>query len=146
MRLLQRKIQISGFLKDKSFFLVLTDNNTLIKKNGNFSEPLSFFSPMNSIRNSFKNFYNSLKNPLVYKLFPLRGGGKKHKKKVYTKPKKKKHVHKKIKLRILTYFNSREGKIEKLRKNSPQAPGCFMAVHFNRVTCGKTGLTFIRNS
>ena len=70
--------------------------------------------------------------------------GKKHKKKVYTKPKKKKHIHVKSKLRILNYFKISEGKIEKLRRLSPEAPGCFMAEHFNRVTCGKTGLTFVR--
>mmetsp|Transcript_69265 Transcript_69265/g.144409 ORF Transcript_69265/g.144409 Transcript_69265/m.144409 type:complete len:144 (-) Transcript_69265:1658-2089(-) len=77
---------------------------------------------------------------------PLRGGGKKHKKKVYTKPKKTKHISKKTKLRILSYFAVSKGKIQRLRRKSPEAPGCFMADHSNRVTCGKTGLTFVRTN
>lgn len=37
----------------------------------------------------------------------LRGGGKKRKKKVYTKPKKIKHKHKKSKLATLKYYQVR---------------------------------------
>lgn len=79
-------------------------------------------------------------------LSPLRGGGKKHKKKVYTKPKKTKHISPKTKLRILSYFSVTKGKVQRLRRTSPEASGCFMAEHTNRVTCGKTGLTFIRSN
>ena len=40
----------------------------------------------------------------------LRGGGKKRKKKTYTKPKKVKHVHKKIKLRVLKFYKASRGR------------------------------------
>jgi len=37
-----------------------------------------------------------------------------------------------------------DGKIKKLRRESPQSPGSFMAEHSDRLTCGKTGLTLVR--
>jgi hypothetical protein len=37
----------------------------------------------------------------------LRGGAKKRKKKVYTKPKKIKHKHKKVKLAVLRFYQVR---------------------------------------
>lgn len=73
----------------------------------------------------------------------LRGGGKKRKKKTYTTPKKIKHKHVHVKLAILKYYKVDEnGKVTRLRRMSPTAPGCFLAQHFNRLTCGKTGLTY----
>ena len=79
-------------------------------------------------------------------LLRLRGGGKKRKKKNYTKPKKIKHVRKKTKLKILSYYSVKTNNVSKLRKESPESPGCFMAEHHDRITCGKTGVTFIRNN
>lgn len=79
-------------------------------------------------------------------LFPLRGGGKKRKKKNYTKPKKIKHLRKKIKLKFMEYYSVSQDSISRLRKESPECPGCFMANHQDRLTCGKTGITFIRNA
>nr|UXY87183.1 40S ribosomal protein S27A [Cryptomonas sp.] len=75
----------------------------------------------------------------------LQGGGKKRKKKTFTKPKKNKHLKKKLKLRFLHYYLVEEGKVQKLRKDSPDSLGCFMAEHHDRITCGKTGLTYTRN-
>ena len=75
----------------------------------------------------------------------LRGGGKKRKKKNYTKPKKIKHVRKKISLKILSYYSVQNDSVRKLRKESPESLGCFMAEHKDRLTCGKTGITFVRN-
>ncbi len=73
----------------------------------------------------------------------LRGGGKKRKKKNYTKPKKVHSKHKNVKLATLKYYSvSKDGKVERLRKASPYAPGCWMAVHFDRLTCGKTGQSY----
>ena len=47
----------------------------------------------------------------------LRGGGKKRKKKTYTKPKKVKHVHKTVKLAALKYYRVDDnGKVHRLRK------------------------------
>jgi small subunit ribosomal protein S27Ae len=84
---------------------------------------------------------------LIYtKALFLRGGGKKRKKKNYTKPKKIKHVRKKVKLRVLSYYSVSQTSILKLRKESPESPGCFLAEHEDRLTCGKTGITFIKNT
>ncbi|KAK9817957.1 hypothetical protein WJX72_004904 [[Myrmecia] bisecta] len=83
----------------------------------------------------------------LYVLLRLLGGGKKRKKKTYTKPKKQKHKHKKIKLRVLKLYKVDDsGKVERLHKVCPSAecgPGIFMATHFNRVHCGKCGLTYM---
>jgi small subunit ribosomal protein S27Ae len=79
-------------------------------------------------------------------IFPLRGGGKKRKKKNYTKPKKIKHVRKKAKLKVLNYYSVSENLVLRLRKESPESPGCFMANHKDRITCGKTSITFVRTS
>eukprot|EP01023_Acetabularia_acetabulum_P032637 TRINITY_DN3049_c0_g1_i1.p5 TRINITY_DN3049_c0_g1~~TRINITY_DN3049_c0_g1_i1.p5 ORF type:complete len:153 (-),score=27.09 TRINITY_DN3049_c0_g1_i1:987-1445(-) len=76
----------------------------------------------------------------------LLGGGKKRKKKVYTKPKKIKHKHKNIKLRVLKFYKvDEDGKVQRLRKVCPEpscGQGTFMATHFDRVYCGKCGLTY----
>merc|ERR1712118_452575 len=72
------------------------------------------------------------------------GGGKKRKKKNYTKPKKKKHVHKKVKLRYLNYYKVEDsGLITRLRRQCPQCgPGTIMAAHHDRVYCGRCGITY----
>ena len=66
----------------------------------------------------------------------------------YTKPKKAKHVRKKDKLRVLRFYKIEDdGKVTRLRKYSPAAgtAGCFMAQHFDRYYCGKTGHTYFYN-
>lgn len=75
----------------------------------------------------------------------LAGGAKKRKKKTYTKPKKAKHVHTKVKLRVLKFYKVDDaGKVQRLRKVCPQCgPGIFMATHFNRVYCGQCHLTYV---
>ncbi|KAL3137130.1 Ubiquitin-40S ribosomal protein S27a [Trebouxia sp. C0010 RCD-2024] len=82
----------------------------------------------------------------MYILMRLLGGAKKRKKKTYTKPKKQKHKHKKIKLAVLKFYKVDDsGKVQRLRKTCPApecGPGIFMATHFNRVYCGKCGLTY----
>lgn len=82
----------------------------------------------------------------MYILMRLLGGAKKRKKKTYTKPKKQKHKHKKIKLAVLKFYKVDDsGKVQRLRKTCPApecGPGVFMATHFNRVYCGKCGLTY----
>merc|ERR1719230_2057755 len=80
----------------------------------------------------------------VHLSLSLLGGGKKRKKKVYTKPKKIKHKKKKVKLAILKCYRvDDDGKVTRLRRESPHNPGSFMATHFDRQTCGKTGLTYM---
>merc|ERR1719163_1967195 len=77
----------------------------------------------------------------------LDGGAKKRKKKVYTKPKKIPHKHKKVKLAVLKFYKvDGKDKVQRLRKECPQpscGPGCFMATHFNRYHCGKCSLTYV---
>merc|ERR1711937_258944 len=75
----------------------------------------------------------------------LDGGAKKRKKKVYTKPKKIPHKHKKVKLAVLKYYKvDANMKVTRLRKESPICgPGVFMATHFNRYHCGKSGVTYM---
>merc|ERR1712216_30610 len=69
----------------------------------------------------------------------LLGGAKKRKKKVYTKPKKIPHKHKKVKLAVLKFY-----KVDGKDKVSPVCgPGVFMATHFNRYHCGKSGVTYM---
>merc|ERR1712063_247893 len=48
-------------------------------------------------------------------------GGRKKKKKTYTKPKKVKHTHKKVKLAVLKYYkvDPRTHKIERLKRECP---------------------------
>merc|ERR1719428_1593441 len=75
----------------------------------------------------------------------LLGGAKKRKKKVYTKPKKIPHKHKKVKLAVLKFYKvDGNNKVTRLRKESPVCgPGVFMATHFNRYYCGKSGVTYL---
>lgn len=83
----------------------------------------------------------------VFALLRLLGGGKKRKKKTYTKPKKIKHKHKTVKLAVLKYYKiAGGGKIERLRRECPAdvcGPGVFMATHADRVYCGKCYLTYV---
>jgi small subunit ribosomal protein S27Ae len=61
----------------------------------------------------------------------------------YTKAKKVKAKHTNVKLATLKYYSvSDDGKVTRLRKPSPYAEGCWMATHFDRYTCGKTGQSF----
>ena len=114
-------------------------------RSSSFSK-IKFFSSLRCI------FYGKLEGeknlPVSYYgyIFPLRGGGKKRKKKNYTKPKKIKHVRKKTKLKVLNYYSVSENSVLRLRKESPESPGCFMANHNDRITCGKTSITFVRTS
>ena len=56
-----------------------------------------------------------------------------------------KHKHKKVKLRTLQYYKVDDsGKVQRLRKECPQCgPGVFFAAHFDRLTCGACGLTYM---
>jgi len=89
--------------------------------------------------------YNIQKESTLHLVLRLRGGGKKRKKKVFTKPKKVKRTHKTIPLQTLKYYRVEgDGKVTRLRKYSPVAGiGCFMAQHKDRYYCGKSGTTFL---
>jgi len=76
---------------------------------------------------------------------PVLGGGRKRKKKVYTTPKKIKHVRTKVKLATLKLYKVDDvGKLERKRKECPQetcGAGIFLSNHKDRQYCGKCGLT-----
>ena len=75
----------------------------------------------------------------------LCGGKKKKKKKVHTKPKKVKHKHEHVKMAVLQYFEvDKNGKIQKLKQESPEQSGCYLADHKDRMHCGKTGYMFYK--
>ena len=83
----------------------------------------------------------------MYVMMRLLGGAKKRKKKTYTKPKKIKRKHKKVKLAVLKYYKvESSGKVQRLRRECPDeqcGAGVHMANHFNRHYCGKCGLTYM---
>merc|ERR1711968_321032 len=72
--------------------------------------------------------------------------GKKRKKKPHTTPKKIPHKHKKRPKALLEYFNVEEGtmKVKRLKQESPNAAGAYMADHPDRFTCGRTGTMFYK--
>merc|ERR1711916_317455 len=60
------------------------------------------------------------KESTLHLVLRLRGGGKKRKKKTYTKPKKTKHKHKNVKMATLKFYKVDEDmKIERLREECP---------------------------
>jgi len=79
-------------------------------------------------------------------LLDLEGGKRKRKKKVYTKPKKIKHKHKKRPLARLDYYLVEDsGKVKPLKRESEVCEvGTYMADHPDRMTCGRTGMTYWR--
>lgn len=89
--------------------------------------------------------YNIQKESTLHLVLRLRGGAKKRKKKTYTKPKKIKHKHKTVKLAVLKYYQVDDnGKVQRLRKDCPHdmcGRGVRMAVHHDRLHCGKCTLT-----
>mmetsp|Transcript_28426 Transcript_28426/g.39960 ORF Transcript_28426/g.39960 Transcript_28426/m.39960 type:complete len:170 (-) Transcript_28426:85-594(-) len=87
--------------------------------------------------------YNIQKESTLHLVLRLRGGGKKRKKKVYTKPKREKHVRKKVKLAILKYYKVDDNHfITRLRRECEKCgAACFMALHFDRYSCGRCGYT-----
>ena len=74
-------------------------------------------------------------------LVALDGGKRKKKKKVYTKPKKIAHKHKKRPLALLEYYNvEASGKIKRLKTECNKCEvATYMADHPDRFTCGKCG-------
>ena len=62
------------------------------------------------------------------------------------KPKVEKHKHKKIKLAVLKYYKVEDNKITRLRRectNASCGAATFMAIHYDRYSCGKCGQTLV---
>ena len=89
--------------------------------------------------------YNIQKESTLHLVLRLRGGGKKRKKKVYTKPKREAHVRKKVKMAILKFYRVDDKHlITRLRRECEKCgAACFMAIHYDRYTCGRCGYTLV---
>ena len=76
----------------------------------------------------------------------LDGGKRKRKKKVHTTPKRIAHKHKARPKALLEYFSvdDSSGKVKRLKQESPNAAGAYMADHPDRFTCGRTGTMFYK--
>lgn len=126
---------------NKNLFYSHEKNNSILNNFVYVNSKLSFFKFFIEAYLNKEKLADLEIAPILF----IRGGGKKRKKKNYTKPKKIKHIKKKIKLKILSYYSVNKESISRLRKESPESQGCFMASHKDRITCGKTGITYIQN-
>ncbi|KAJ6231084.1 UBIQUITIN-40S ribosomal protein S27A-1 [Anaeramoeba flamelloides] len=90
--------------------------------------------------------YNIQKESTLHLVLRLRGGGKKHKKKSYDKPKKEKRKLRKIKMSKLRFYEVVEGKIKRTGVECPNCgAGVFMAKHENRYYCGKCHMALVKS-
>ena len=81
----------------------------------------------------------------VQLIISLEGGAKGKKKKQTTKKAKKKHVHKKEKLRILKCYKVDGEKVVRLRRMCEVCPpGTFLAEHEDRLYCGRCRSTYTK--
>ena len=81
----------------------------------------------------------------VQLVISLEGGAKGKKKKAATKKVKKKHVHKKVNLRILNCYKVDGEKIVRLRRMCDVCPpGTFLAEHDDRLYCGRCRSTYTK--
>jgi len=91
--------------------------------------------------------YNIQKESTLHLVLRLAGGKKKKKKKNFAKPKVEKHKKKKIALAVLKYYKVDENnKITRLRRectNTNCGAATFMAIHYDRYTCGRCGYTLV---
>ena len=78
-------------------------------------------------------------------IISLEGGAKGKKKKATQKKTKKKHVHKKEKLRILKCYKVDGEKVVRLRRMCEVCPpGTFLAEHDDRLYCGRCRTTYAK--
>ena len=81
----------------------------------------------------------------VQLVISLEGGAKGKKKKQAAKKTKKKHVHKKEKLRILKCYKVDGEKVVRLRRMCEVCPpGTFLAEHDDRLYCGRCRTTYTK--
>ena len=88
---------------------------------------------------------NSNLSDSVQLIISLEGGAKGKKKKAATKKVKKKHVHKKEKLRILKCYKADGEKVARLNRQCDVCPpGTFLAEHEDRLYCGRCRTTYTK--
>ena len=81
----------------------------------------------------------------VQLVISLEGGAKGKKKKATTKKVKKKHVHKKEKLKILQCYKVDGEKVVRLKRMCEVCPpGTFLAEHEDRLYCGRCRSTYTK--
>ena len=81
----------------------------------------------------------------VQLIISMEGGAKGKKKKAATKKAKKKHVHKKVNLRILQCYKVDGEKVVRLRRMCEVCPpGTFLAEHDDRLYCGRCRSTYTK--
>ena len=81
----------------------------------------------------------------VQLIISLEGGAKGKKKKQTNKKAKKKHVHKKVPLRILKCYKVDGEKVVRLRRMCEVCPpGTFLAEHDDRLYCGRCRTTYAK--
>ena len=109
-------------------------------------EEIVLISGLNQLEDDETVFETQLQNEATVTMtLRLCGGKKKKKKRVYTKPKKIPHKHETVKMAVLNYFEvDKNGKVEKLKQESPEQSGCYLADHKDRMHCGKTGYMFYK--
>ena len=81
----------------------------------------------------------------VQLIISMEGGAKGKKKKAATKKAKKKHVHRKDKLRILKCYKVDGEKVVRLKRMCEVCPpGTFLAEHDDRLYCGRCRSTYTK--
>lgn len=127
--------------------MTIADLIELAKEELNIEIDISLFSGCEKLENSF--MFSSTSNFMSVNALAEIAGGKKKKKKVYTTPKRKKHIHKNVKLRALNYFSvNKDGSVQKVKRlcemKECKGRGIFMASHKNRFYCGNCHTTMIK--
>ena len=149
------KIQI--FIKTltgATFTMTVDENDTISsikdkinEKEGIPAESIVLICGLSQLDNDMTVFDCELQNEsTVTMTLRLCGGKKKKKRKAHTTPKKIPHKHENIRMRLLNYFevDKKTEKITKLKQESPEQAGCYLADHRDRMHCGKTGYMFYK--
>ena len=126
---------------------LITYRKQVAEQTGVSAEEIVLISGLSVLEDEMTfEFLGLEKESTINMVVRLEGGKKKRKNKIYTKPKRIAHKHKKRPKAILEYFNvDNTGKITKLKIECEKCPaGTYMADHPDRHTCGKCGNMFYK--